>query len=195
MVYPEEDVFDPHQSLISWVLIIAAVSLLLFFITGSWIIRQEMKPLRYISAATRQIIAGNYSQIVPNTDRKDEIGDLQNQFAAMQLTLKTRAEQLEAETLQLQRDNIALASESVKTTETGAMKTKFMKHLTTQMTESTDEIYKSVTTLYNNSGSLSREDIARHAEIIKAKSKTMDELMDMLDHFTTAEAGKEVGND
>ena len=195
VVYPEEDVFDPHQSLISWVLIIAAVSLLLFFITGSWIIRQEMKPLRYISAATRQIIAGNYSQIVPKTDREDEIGDLQNQFAAMQLTLKTRAEQLEAETLQLQRDNIALASESVKTTETGAMKTKFMKHLTTQMTESTDEIYKSVTTLYNNSGSLSREDIARHAEIIKAKSKTMAELMDMLDHFTTAEAGKEVGND
>ena len=194
VVYPEEDVFDPHQNLIAWVVIIAAVSLLLFFITGSWIIRREMKPLRYISAATRQIIAGNYSQTVPKTDREDEIGDLQNQFAAMQLTLKQRAEQLEAETQQLQRDNIALASDSVKTTETGAMKTKFMKHLSTQLTESTDEIYKSVTTLYNNSSSLSKQDIAHHAEIIKLKSKTMDELMDMLDHFTTAEAGKEVDN-
>ena len=150
VVYPEDDVHSVHNKLLFFVIAIAIAGMLLFFLLCSWVIRLQLKPLRMLTRSAQHIAEGDYSEIVPATNRDDEIGHLQNRFHKMQRSLQEKVNELEQETAELHHDSDILRASFGKTEEADRMRTSFLHYMTNQMALPSESIDRSVTTLCNN---------------------------------------------
>jgi HAMP domain-containing protein len=71
------------------------IGLLLMAITGTLLNRVVLKPLTEVTAMARRISAGDYSQTLPS-DRRDEIGTLNQVFSEMSAKIRENTETLES---------------------------------------------------------------------------------------------------
>ena len=195
VVYPEADVHSVHNKLLLMVIGIAIAGMLLFFLLCNWIIRLQLKPLRMLTHSAQRIAEGDYSEIVPDTNRDDEIGHLQNRFHKMQRSLQEQVEQLEQETEELNHDSDILRASFGKTEEADRMRTSFLHYMTNQMAVPSESIDRSVTTLCNNYHDITKEEIKKQVTNIERKSETLVELLNHMVHFTEMEEGKEADNE
>jgi methyl-accepting chemotaxis protein len=195
VVYPEADVHSVHNKLLLMVIGIAIAGMLLFFLLCNWIIRLQLKPLRMLTHSAQRIAEGDYSEIVPDTNRDDEIGHLQNRFHKMQRSLQEQVEQLEQETEELNHDSDILRASFGKTEEADRMRTSFLHYMTNQMAVPSESIDRSVTTLCNNYHDITKEEIEKQVTNIERKSETLVELLNHMAHFTEMEEGKEADNE
>ena len=191
VVCPEEDIFDSYNVLLYLVLGIAVLGMLLFYLMYSWIIRRQLKPVKQLVKSAQHIAEGNYHEMLPYSDRQDEIGLLQNRFEQMQLSLQTQVTELEDETTQLHQQSDILRAGYDKMVETDQLKTSFLLYMTKQMSESAESIDKSVTALCNNYHDISQKDMNRQVDNIQRRTQTMVELLNHMAHFTESNTGKE----
>ena len=193
VVYPEDDIFNKYNRLLIQVVVVAVISLLLFFLLYGWIIRRQLKPLKQLAKSAQHIAEGNYNEMLPYTDRHDEIGLLQSQFEQMQHSLQKQVEGLEEETEQLHQHGDMLRVAYDKTLEADAIKSSFLHYMTHQMAASAERIDGSVTTLCNNYQDAGKAEIDGLVDNIQRKSQTMVDLLNHMAHFT--DTGKEGGHD
>ena len=195
VVYPENDIFGKHNTLIYQVVIIAIIGILLFILLSNWIIRRQLKPLKQLANSAHRIAEGNFNEMLPTSDRLDEIGLLQNRFKQMQLSLQKQITELEEETVRLHQQGDMLRATYNKTVESDAMKTSFLHYMTCQMSEPAQSIDNNVTNLCNNYYYLSNEELSGRADIIEKKSQAVLDLTNHLAHFTEEDTGKEAAHD
>lgn len=191
VVYPEEDIFGAYNILFYLVLAISIAGLLLFYILCRWVFRQQMSPLRLLTRAVQRIADGHYDETIPNTQREDEIGQLQTNFQKMQQSLLTQGNTLTQLTTSLQQHNEVLQKADGQAQEAKRMKTSFMHYMTDQMTLPADTIDESVAKLCNNYQSLSKEEIDHLVETIEKQSDTIVDLLGKMLNVANNEAGKE----
>lgn len=194
VVYPEEDIFGNHKILLYMVLCIAVLTILVFFMLSSWILRRQLKPLKKLAFTARRIAEGNYTELLPKTDRLDEIGLLQNRFNKMQRSLQIQVSELEEEEAHLQQQSQSLAAAYTKTVDTDVMKTSFLHYMMNQIDAPSESIDNSVTTLCNNYHELSQQEIAHQVENIQRKGEAVVELLNHLAHVASIETGKEASH-
>ena len=84
VIYPEDDIFGNYNRLPYYVLGIAIFGLLLFFFLCRWVTHRRLQPLLLLSDSAQRIAAGHYDEKVPDTNRGDEGGLLQDHFRRMQ---------------------------------------------------------------------------------------------------------------
>lgn len=195
VVCPENDIFGKHNILLYQVVAIAFVGILLFFLLCSWIIRRQLKPMKRLAESAQLIAEGNFSEMLPSTNRLDEIGLLQKQFRKMQLSLRNQLAEQEEETARLLQQCDMLRTAYDKTVENDVMKTSFQHYMTNQMAEPVQSIDRSVTTLCNNLHDLGTEELDCHADNIKQKSLVVLDLTNHVAHITEVETGKEAAHD
>jgi methyl-accepting chemotaxis protein len=195
VVYPEDDVHSVHNKLLFFVIAIAIAGMLLFFLLCSWVIRLQLKPLRILTHSAQHIAEGDYSEIVPATNRDDEIGHLQNRFHKMQRSLQEQVNELEQETAELHHDSDILRASFGKTEEADRMRTSFLHYMTNQMALPSESIDRSVTTLCNNYQDIAKDEIEKEVTNIERKSETIVELLNHMAHFTEMEDGKEADHE
>ncbi len=195
VVYPEDDVHSVHNKLLFFVIAIAIAGMLLFFLLCSWVIRLQLKPLRMLTRSAQHIAEGDYSEIVPATNRDDEIGHLQNRFHKMQRSLQEQVNELEQETAELHHDSDILRASFGKTEEADRMRTSFLHYMTNQMALPSESIDRSVTTLCNNYHDIAKDEIEKEVTNIERKSETIVELLNHMVHFTEMEDGKDADHE
>ena len=191
VVCPEEDFFESYNVLLYLVLGIAVAGMLLFYLLCSWIIRRQLKPVRRLVRSAHHIAEGNYHEMLPYSDRQDEIGLLQNRFKQMQLSLQKQVTELEDETTQLHQHSDMLRAAYDKTVETDQLKSSFLLYMTRQMSDCAESIDKSVTTLCYNRHDVIQKDMDRQVDNIQRRIQTMVELLNNMAHFTESSTGKE----
>jgi class 3 adenylate cyclase len=76
------EAFAPIYQLQRDLVIVGAIALLVVIVTGAWLSRSLMGPLRELTAGVRRFAAGDYSAKVP-VRRRDEIGQLCSAFNGM----------------------------------------------------------------------------------------------------------------
>jgi methyl-accepting chemotaxis protein len=195
VVYPDSDIHSAHNQQLYLVVAIAVVGLLVFFLSCSWFIRRQLKPLRLLTKTAQSIADGNNDDPVPAVRREDEIGQLQNRFRVMQKELKEQTAELENKELQLQAQSDQLRASYERIEESDKMKTSFLHYITNQMALPAETIDRSVTTLCNNYQNLSKDEIDKQVDQIERKSDTLVELLNHMAHFTGVETGKEDRHD
>ncbi len=195
VVYPQDDILGAHNSLILMVLVITVVGVALFFVLCRLLIRRQMKPLRMLTRSVERIAQGHYDEEVPNAQRDDEIGRLQDHFQQMQRSLAGKSVELEQLTKRLTQRSEELRKALGSAQGSDRMKTTFLHYMTTQMTVPSDLIERSVMKLTNNYEALSAQEAGYEVEVIKKQSEI---VLDLLDHMVEAlqieaeEAEKEV---
>ena len=177
---------------------ITLFGVLTFYFLCRWLIRRHMKPLCLLTRSAQRVAEGHYDEIVPNSQREDEIGQLQDYFQHMQQSLSSKSAELEQMTEMLKERSQDLQHAYRYTQGSDRMKNTFLNYMTTQMTVPSDVIERSVTKLSNNYHDIDPEEASHEVEIIKEQS---EKVLDLLDHMVEAlkieaeEVGKEVGHE
>lgn len=94
LVCPESDVFSRYNRLfyVAWTIIVIGLLSLLLFCYQT--IRKAVKPLKMLATQTRRITAGHFDEPLPQSDRKDSVGRLQNSFIRMEKSLSNSVSEI-----------------------------------------------------------------------------------------------------
>lgn len=178
VIYPDYVIFHEYNQLLINLIVIIIVGLLLFFWLCRKIVFYELKPLKLVTHAAQRIADGNYSETIPDTHQEDEIGQLQAHFLKMQQALKTRMDEQEQLSAQLQERAHILQTAYSQAQKADQMKTAFLHFMTNQMIKPADVIEYSVNDLCDNSHSA--KEMERLTAIICQQG---DALIKVLDHL------------
>jgi methyl-accepting chemotaxis protein len=194
VVYPDEDIFGMHNILVYLVSIVTILSLGVFFLLCTWLIRRKLKPLRMLNDMAQSVAAGNLDQIIAVTDRDDEIGQLQNRFGKMQQSLQKQVTAIKNETELLNQRSEMLKTTYGKTEEADKIKSSFLRYMVNQLEVPTLSIDSGVTTLCNNYNNSTKEEVDKQVNNIKIKSEVIVDLLNHVSHFTETDERKEAVN-
>lgn len=193
VVYPEDDIFGEYNKLLYYVWAIAVVGLLLFFVFCRMIIHRQLLPLIMLTHSAQRIADGNYDEVIPDTTREDEVGQLQGHFKQMQLSLVTHISELKKLSSTLRERSKVLRKAYRRAQEADRAKTTFLHYMTNQMTGPSDAIDRSVTTLCNNYQDINAQVVDREVgNIQKQTEKIVDQLSHLL-HAAGDDTGKAMG--
>lgn len=133
MVCPESEVLAGYHRLAYVIIALILIGLLAILWLSSKVVRQTIRPIKQLLGYTQHIVDGNYDATIPQSDQPDDIGQLQNSFAAMQQALQNHMGSISqtAEEIRKQNEqrahNMKLAEENVR------KKTQFIQNLSHQI--------------------------------------------------------------
>lgn len=180
VVYPEDDIFGGYNLLLTIVLGIAIFGMLLALVLCTYITHRQLEPLHLLTESAKRITNGNYDEDIPDSRRKDEIGQLQFHVKEMQKALAARMSDLQKMTDSLQERNEVLKQAYIQTQEADRVKTAFLHHMTNQMTNPAGTIVKSVTELCNHYHDYTSQEATDEVDIIQSESQVITQLLDNL---------------
>ena len=116
IVCPENDIFEPYYRLQKNLITITVVGLLLLLFFSVFIIRYNLRPLKRLGASAEKMSEGDFHVSVPDSKRRDEIGQLQRSFSKMQRSLSEYINKIHhsTETLTERNEELLRASELAK---------------------------------------------------------------------------------
>ena len=182
VLYPDDDIFEEYNRLLYYLLTIAIVGLLVFFLLVRFVTHRQLLPLSLLTHSAQRIAKGNYSETIPATNRKDEIGQLQEHFQQMQQSLASHISELEHLSTTLKDRNEVLRIAYDRAQEADMMKIAFLHHMTNQMLEPTLALEDSVKTLCNNYQELTQQEADHEVDNIQQKSHTIIEVLNSMIH-------------
>ncbi len=175
IIYPEDDIFGDYNALMYYVLIIAAVGLLLMFVLSRLFIHRQLVTLNMLTHEAQRIASGQYNVPIPSSKRRDEVGRLQDNFRHMQLTLSTNIGEMEQLKAKLQQHGEELKVAYKRAQKADRMKTSFLHNMTNQMLAPSEAIDHDVEVL--SSGSADRQELVQRVEDIVQNGETIAELL------------------
>lgn len=193
VVYPEDDIFGGYNLLLTIVLGIAIFGMLLALVLCTYITHRQLEPLHLLTESAKRITNGNYDEDIPDSRRKDEIGQLQFHVKEMQKALAARMSDLQKSTDALQERNEVLKQAYIQTQEADRVKTAFLHHMTNQMTSPAGTIVKSVTELCNHYHDYTSQEATDEVDIIQSESQVITQLLDNLIEAAEGSTRKEDG--
>ena len=190
IIYPDNDIFGTYNNLLYYVLGIALVGLLLFFVFCYFITHRQLKPLRKLTHSTQRIAQGYYDDElhVDASARLNEIGQLQSHFQRMQQSLAIHIGELENLSTTLQERSKVLRRAYEQAKEADRMKTTFLHFMTNQLTIPTVAIEKSITTICNNYHHISFQDLDYNVDMIQRESNVITDLLNRMLHTADNES-------
>lgn len=110
LISPDKEVLSEYDHLTYIIVAVILVGLLLIRWMTNRVVKRNIEPINQLLDATKRMANGYYEEIIPHTNRKDIVSQLQNAFREMQLEIISHmkrtsqtAEDLDAETEELQR--------------------------------------------------------------------------------------------
>ncbi len=94
MVGLEDEVLASYQHLAYIIIALILLGLVLGFWFCNRAVKRIISPIHRLLGMTEKITNGHYDEVMPLSDREDEIGLLQNSFAAMQRSLNSQMESI-----------------------------------------------------------------------------------------------------
>ncbi len=184
VIYPDDDIFGSYNHLLYYVLIIAIVGLILFFVFCHFITRRQLKPLRRLTRSTKRIAQGHYEAELQagESGNMNEIGQLQNHFQQMQQSLSAHMGELENLSTTLQERGKVLRKAYEQAKEADRMKTTFLHYMTNQMTIPSVTIEKSIAAICNNYHDISLQELDHNVEVIERESNVITDLLNSMLH-------------
>ena len=87
MVCPESEILVGYHRLAYVIVVLIIIGLLAMLWLCNRTVRQTVHPINQLLSYTKHIANGNYDEKIPLSDKDDDVGKLQNSFAAMQQAL------------------------------------------------------------------------------------------------------------
>ena len=110
LISPDSEILSSYYQLIYIVIALILVGLAIILWLCRRAVGHAVSPVSYLAGLTQQISEGHYDIEIPRTSREDAIGQLQNSFATMQLSIDDRISSIRQTTEETKRRNKELAS-------------------------------------------------------------------------------------
>lgn len=203
MVCPESEVLAGYYRLAYVIIALILIGLLAILWLSSKVVRQTIRPIKQLLGYTQHIVDGNYDATIPQSDQPDDIGQLQNSFAAMQQALQNHMGSISqtAEEIRKQNEqrahNMKLAEENVR------KKTQFIQNLSHQIrtpinviTGFSDVLLGNITTrTKEKDNKYLKEDLSVVTGMMKYNAIHLKRMILMLFDSSSAGSAQKVMND
>ena len=140
IICPESDVFAPYYWLVRIMRAIAIVGLLALLIFCYATVRDRLRPLRQLAHYTQLTAEGQFKGDVPDSNRPDEIGQLQRGFRHMQYALGNYIQEVRQQTQTLMQRNDELQNAYEYAKEDERVKTAVLHKMSDKMVAPVEEI-------------------------------------------------------
>ena len=179
IVYPEEDVFGDYNLLLSYVILIAIVSLLILALLCRFFLHRRLLPLMFLTKSAQRIANGHFDELVPESHQQDEVGQLQNHFLQMQQALAKHVDELERLNVdfRVRGERLSVAYHQAQAAD--RLKTSFLHNMTNQMLFPAQIISDRVNELWNMQ-TMKPQEMDNMADDIQKQGEV---IADMLNHL------------
>ena len=179
IVYPEEDVFGDYNLLLSYVILIAIVSLLILALLCRFFLHRRLLPLVFLTKSAQRIANGHFDELVPESHQQDEVGQLQNHFLQMQQALAKHVDELERLNVdfRVRGERLSVAYHQAQAAD--RLKTSFLHNMTNQMLSPAQIISDRVNELWNMQ-TMKPQEMDNMADDIQKQGEV---IADMLNHL------------
>lgn len=188
VVYSEDAVFGNFNRLLAYVVVIAILALLLFFVLVRIVMRRQMRPVRQLTEATKRVAEGHYDESMPDINRDDEIGLLYKHFQLMKQSLAAHVKELEQLTGMLKNRREVMHEIYAKEQSVDRVKSSFLHYVTNQMIAPAKDIEHYAATLSRSYRTLSPQEIDLVVSSLDKKSDSVLELINQMLSTADAEA-------
>lgn len=133
IVCPKSDIFRGYYQLIYIVITIVIFGLLLLWTFCYFVVRSNVARLQMLAAKTEDMANGRFDTPIPETRRKDDIGQLQNSFSQMQASLADYVANLERMKAESEQRNVELGVAKGKAEASDKRKSAFIQDMSHQI--------------------------------------------------------------
>lgn len=180
IVCPESDIFEPYNRLQKNLMFITILGLCLLLFFCVFVIRYNLKPLRQLGLSAEKMAGGDFNVSIPDSKRRDEIGQLQHSFFRMQKSLNDYIKKIRhsTETLTQRTEELEKAAEMAK--EDDRMKTAVINNMTDKMLQPINIIADENDLIRQEYKNLSEEEMAKHVDRMLENTETVTSLLNQI---------------
>jgi sigma-B regulation protein RsbU (phosphoserine phosphatase) len=206
IVCPESDIFEPYNHLQQNLMFITILGLCLLLFFCVFVIRYNLRPLRQLGLSAEKMSEGDFDVSVPDSRRRDEIGQLQHSFFRMQKSLKDYISKMHHSTETLKERNAELEKANEMAKEDDRMKSAVINNMTDKMTQPIKIIAEENDLIRREYKNLSEEEMAQHVdrmlENTDAVTSLLNQILDAADvtgkagaHYESSESSTPLSNE
>lgn len=133
MVCPDSEVLIGYHRLAYVIVILIFLGLFVMLWLCRRVVRQNIQPINRLLDHTQQIADGHYDEVIPRSDQKDDIAQLQNSFATMQQALQDHLGSISQTAEEIRKRNEQRALDMQLAEDTVKKKTVFIQNLSHQI--------------------------------------------------------------
>lgn len=180
IVCPKSDIFASNEKTKNYMIGIMFVCAFLIFAFCMLFFNHQLEPLDNLSQSAKAIAKGDFSEMMPYTRRKDELGVLQNSFVNMQKSCYDHIMQLHrmSEQLHDQHEELNRVYEEVRAADN--LKSNLIYKMADQMIPPAKAIDSVVTGLKKSSMPLQPKTLKLFAQKVLEYTKEITDLLDQI---------------
>ena len=133
LVCPSVEMLQGYNQLNYILLPLIVIGLVLLVLGCRRIVRHFIQPLGQLARELRQIGSGSYEQVLPQSDRPDVIGQLQNSFCTMQRSISQHISEAQQHVEEAERRTAELEMATLLAKQASEQKTQFMQDISHQI--------------------------------------------------------------
>ena len=195
IVCPENDIFEPYYRLRTNLITITIIGICLLLFFCLFIIRYNLRPLKQLGLSAERISQGDFDVIVPDSRRRDEIGQLQHSFYKMQCSLVDYINKIRHSTEVLTQQNAELTKATELAKEDDRMKTAVINNMTGQMLHPVDIIVAENDLIRQEYKNLSEEEMTQHVDRMLESTEDVTRLLNQILEASDASSDTSASSD
>ena len=179
LVCHDADVLADYNRLTRIVIIFVILGILLIAWTSRKVVQRNAGPLNELLEATNKISGGNYDTIISSTNHRDVVGNLQNAFRKMQLSIISHHEEIKTAEAEIEKQNAELEQTLPLAIEANKRSQIFMQKVSRQFTTPLNTIEGLTRVLVDNIAARNKGQATK-----KQKNKDLNDVMATLQYET-----------
>ena len=178
IVCPESDIYEGYNQLMSAVQMISLIGLLILLAVCWVVVKKRLHPLTNLAKTTQLISNGEFSNVIPESHRNDEIGQLQRTFKSMQRSLRNYIQEVRQQTETLEQQNIELQEAYERTKEEERVKSKVLHKMSDKMLEPVNDITTNAHVVCEKRHKMTDQEVNAMVDKILESTKQVTLLLD-----------------
>lgn len=179
LVCHDDDVLADYKRLTLIVIIFVIIGILLITWASRKVVQRNIGPLNELLEATNKISKGNYDTVISSTNHKDVVGNLQNAFRKMQLSIMSHHEEIKAAEAEIEKQNAELEQTLPLAIEANKRSQIFIQKVSRQFTTPLYTIEGLTRVLVDNIATRNKGQATK-----KQKNKDLNDVMATLQYDT-----------
>jgi len=180
VIIPIKAIYSHFSDIQLFLLFSGVIGVLMLLFFCSIVIIRHIRPLRQLANSAQRIAGGHLDEPIPDSNRKDEIGKLQNSLAKMQRSLNSYLEEIRSKQSLLGSQNVKLQEAYNEIHEYDELKSKFISEMTNKMSIPVKTVCENTEIICADYPTLTKADMARIQIDILSATEEITQLLDQL---------------
>lgn len=180
VVCPVSDIYAPFKPVQVFILVVGGFGLLLILLFCWKIIARHLLPVHQLADSAQLIANGQMDVRIPDSGMQNEIGQLQNAFATMQLSLANYMDEMKQKQMQLNQQNTELKSAYEQAQEYEQLKARFLSNMADQMQIPINSVCEQANHIADHYESMTQSEMKMSEQIVLSKTELVTKLLEQL---------------